>query len=403
MTMDIHILLPLLLVPAKILGTVASRFGIPAVFGEIVAGFLLGPAVMGFLPADTNGSDGYHIFQEFAQVGLCVLLFRIGLETDPKEFLRVWRSATGVAVAGMVVPFSLGFAVGIALGWSTMVAAFIGATLTATSIGVTAAVMDELGVQSSPEGRIMMGAAVLDDIMGLILLGTAVSLATAGESVFSQVIKGIVQAIAFIAGGVFLGPWLVELFMRVSKWSGNSSMLLVLAVAYLTAMAWTAHAIGLAMVIGAYAAGWAFGGHPEHDRLNENLRPIIDLITPLFFILIGASIELEGFNLLEPEGRAMIAAFVLLLGAASIGKLLSPFFVDCGSANRLAIGSGMMPRGEVGLVFAQVGLSVSLFNKVQYSVLTLVIVVTTVMGPVMLRMLWPRGTHTSVGKATVRA
>lgn len=403
MTIDIHILLPLLLVPAKILGTLGSRFGVPSVFGEIVAGFILGPAVIGILPSDSNGSEGYHIFQEFAQVGLCVLLFRIGLETDPREFLSVWRPATGVAIAGMILPFALGFAVGIALGWSAIVAAFVGATLTATSIGVTAVVLDELGAGSSPEGRIMMGAAVLDDVMGLVLLGTAVALATSGDSVFPQVLKGIVHAIVFIAGGFFLGPWLVRLFMRITKWSGNSSMLLVLAVAYLTAMAWTAHAIGLAMVIGAYTAGWAFGGHPEHDRLNEDLRPIIDLITPLFFILIGASIELEGFNPLEPDGRVLLAAFVLLLGAASLGKLLSPFFVDCGSANRLAIGSGMMPRGEVGLVFAQMGLSVSLFNKVQYSVLTLVIVVTTAIGPVMLRLLWNRGSRRPFEEAPVDA
>ena len=387
MEMNLHILLPILLVTAKLVGVACRKMGVPAVVGEIAAGIILGPVLLGVLPAAGSDIAGYQVFEEFAQIGLCVLLFRIGLETDIHEFVRVWKSATSVAILGMIFPFLFGMAVCYALGWSLTVAAFVGATLTATSIGVTASVLEEINGLSSSEGRIILGAAVLDDVFGLILLAAMVALTGHGGSVIGPVSRSLVLAILFIAGGIFIGPWLVKGFMKLTRWANQPSVLLVMAFAYLLVMASTAHAIGLAMIIGAYAAGLAFGGHPEHEQLNRDLRPLIDLITPLFFILIGASIEFSGFSPLTNAGRSAWGLFLVMLTAAVAGKLLCPMLIR-GNANKLAIGSGMMPRGEVGFVFAQVGLSVGVFKSNAYSVLTLVLVATTILGPLLLRLVW---------------
>lgn len=388
MDLHLHILLPVLLVTAKLLGVAGRKVGIPAVVGEIFAGLLLGPALIGAIPTEAAAGEGFHVFEEFAQIGLCVLLFRIGLETDLNEFIRVWRPATSVAIAGMVFPFALGWGAATLLGWSGMVAVFIGATLTATSIGVTASVLEELQGHGSPEGKIILGAAVLDDVMGLLVLSAMMGMVTPGTGVVGPVGKALLLALIFMAAGVFVGPMIVRGFMAVTRWSGQPAILLVLAFSYLLVMAAVAHAIGLAMIIGAYAAGLAFGGHEEHEELDRDLRPLIDLLTPLFFILIGASIELHGLNPLTSAGRWAWVVFIVLTLAAVAGKMLSPAFLKRGSANRLAIGSGMMPRGEVGFVFAQMGLSVSLYSQAQYSMLTLVLVATTVLGPLLLRLVW---------------
>ena len=387
MIAELHLLLPLLLVVARLTGAVVKRAGMPPVVGEIAAGLLLGPMWIGALPTEAAATEGFHTFHEFAQIGLCVLLFRVGLETDLKEILRIGRSATGVAVSGMVYPFILGSGVGLLLGWPWMLTIFVGATLTATSIGVTASVLDEVGGHGSREGRVMMGAAIMDDVLGLLLLAGIVAWVTPGQAVFGAVSVALVQAMVFMAAGVFLGPWLVRAFVRLSRWAGGQSTFLVLSFAYLLLMAWTAHEIGLAMIIGAYAAGLAFGGHPEHEQLNKDLRPLIDLLTPLFFILIGASIELAGFNPLTAVGREAWFIFFLLFAAAIAGKLLSPALLKNGM-NRMAIGSGMMPRGEVGFVFAQVGLTAGVLDPGRYSILTLVLVATTVLGPLLLRRYW---------------
>ncbi len=388
MDLPLHLLLPLLLVTAKLLGVAGRKVGVPAVVGEIFAGLLLGPSLIGALPSEATGGDAFHVFGEFAQIGLCILLFRIGLETDLGEFLRVWRPATSVAIAGMIFPFVLGWGVATLLGWSVMVAVFVGATLTATSIGVTASVLDEIKGQRSAEGRIMLGAAVLDDVLGLLVLSAMMGMVTPGAGVANTVGKALVQALLFMGFGIFFGPLIVRGFMAITRWSGKAALLLVLSFSYMLLMAAVAHAIGLAMIIGAYAAGLAFGGYEEHEELNRDLRPLIDLLTPLFFILIGASMELHGLNPLTAAGRWAWVVFATLTIAAIVGKMLSPAFLKAGNVNRLAIGSGMMPRGEVGFVFAQMGLSVSLYSPAQYSMLTLVLVATTILGPLLLRRVW---------------
>ncbi|MBW2147608.1 MAG: cation:proton antiporter [Deltaproteobacteria bacterium] len=187
--MNPHLMIPFSLISAKLLEQIMSRIRFPAVVGAILAGFILGPALLGVIPSETSDPQGYEILRELAYIGLCVLLFRIGLETQLTEFLPVWRSATGFAVAGMAFPFVLGWLLSLLWGWPHQRAIFVGATLTATSIGVTESVLSELRAEKSREGVIIIGAAVLDDVLALILLSIIASFVTPALSVTEQILR----------------------------------------------------------------------------------------------------------------------------------------------------------------------------------------------------------------------
>ncbi len=392
---SLHVLFPLLLIPAKLLEGMARRVRLPGVVGSLAAGLLLGPAILGILPAESGGLDEAGALQQLAQIGLCVLLFKIGLETRLSVFLSVWRPATMVAIAGMIVPFLLAWGAGLAVGWTQQQAIFVGATLTATSIGVTASVLQELRAQRSTEGTIILGAAVLDDVLGLLLLSGLVAAFSPAMSVTGAVSKSLVLAIAFLVAGGVLGPIIVKGVVIVSRWGQSRAVVLVLAFSYFLLLAYAAQAIGLDMIIGAYAAGVAFARHPDREQLESDLRPLVELMTPLFFVLLGAAVSLDGFSPLTPSGRMAWAWVALLVVVAALGKLLAAFALRRRAGlNRWAIGSGMMPRGEVGFVFAGVGLSSGVFGEGLFSILLIVLVATTVLGPLLLRMTWRPGEGT---------
>lgn len=387
--MQLHVLLPIVLVPAKLGGQAVRRIRLPAVVGEIAVGFLLGASVLDILPDAGRDPAGYGQFRELAQIGLCVLLFRVGLETRIADFMRIWRQALVVAVVGMIVPFVLGMALALLFGFAPMAAAFIGAALTATSVGVTVSVLGELKAESSPEGRVLLGAAVLDDLLGLVLLAVMVSLAEPGVSVVRTVPVALAQAGAVLALGIFVGPFLVRLIVWLSRWSKSKSTLLVLCVSYFLLLAYLAEVSGLAMIIGAYAAGLAFARHPDRDELAAELEPLIGLLTPLFFVLIGASFDPAVFGAGAGARRSVIFTLVLL-AVAAVGKLASALPLKSGQYNRLAIGSGMMPRGEVGLVFAHAGSAAGVLSPELFAAITVAVVGTTVIGPLCLRAFWRR-------------
>lgn len=383
--MNLHLLLPTILLPAKLLEEVMRRIHLPAVTGAILAGVVLGPALLGVLPQEAHDPEGYEMVHELARIGLCVLLFRIGLETRFTDFLPVWRSAAGIAVTGMVLPFILGWIAASLWGLPQQGAIFVGATLTATSIGVSASVLSELHAQKSKEGLLILGAAILDDVAGLLLLSTLVAFLTPTLSVAGQVTGALFQAIAFIAGGVFLGPYVVRAMIFLSKWSGAKGILLVLAFSYFLLLAYAAKAIGLDMIIGAYAAGIAFAKHSERFQIEEDLKSLTELLTPLFFVLLGASMEFSGLNPLSATGRQAWSLAVLLFVAAVVGKLFSAFWIQEDKINKWAVGGGMMPRGEVGFVFAQIGLMTGVFSSELFSIIVVVLIATTITGPVLLR------------------
>jgi len=388
--MHLHLLLPAILLPAKGLGEAARRIRIPVVIGEIGAGILLGPALLRVIPSASQTSEDFALLKELASIGLCGLLFKMGLETHLGDFERAWRPAAKLSVAGVILPFLFGWGLGWLWGWGQRSAVFVGATLVATSLGVTASVLHELGAQSSREGALIFTAAILDDIVGLLLFSVLAALITPGLSVFGTAALALGQAVALIAGGLLIGSLAVRLAVLLGRWTDSKSTLLVLAFSFLLLMAYAAKAAGLVMIIGAYAAGLAFARHPERARLEGDLNPLIGLLAPLFYILIGASIDFSGFHPFSLSGLQSFGNVLLLFLVAVSGKMLAAVVLGGESINRLAVGSGMIPRGGIGFVFAQVGLTAGIFGPELYSQIALALIATTLAGPILLRFLWSR-------------
>jgi Kef-type K+ transport system membrane component KefB len=386
---QLHWLLPIVLITAKLFGAVALRWGLPAVVGEILAGVVLGPSLLGVLSAPGQGEDGDPLFG-LAQIGLCVLLFRVGLETELENARRVAAPAALLATAGMVFPLVLGTVSSLAVGIPTLPAMFIGATLTATSIGVTASVLDELGASSSRAATLILGAAVIDDVLALVVLAALVGSTTAQGSVGVEIGLAILQAVAFLGGALWLGRPLAQATVRLTRWTRSRSTLFVLVFSALLLTASAAKVAGLEMIIGAYAAGLALGRHPEREWLERELEPLIELFTPIFFVLVGSAIAFETLAIDNPEGRFTLALALILFVVAVAGKLLAPFTVRSLEGPKLALGSALVPRGEVGLIFAQVGLAQGVLTADLFAALALAITGTTLAGPVLLRKLWPR-------------
>lgn len=299
-----------------------------------------------------------------------------------------WRLATGTAVAGMVLPFVLGWGMALLWGVPQLGALFIGATLTATSISVTASVLTELGAQHSQEGAIVLGAAILDDIMGLILLSSLMAVVSPEVSAAWHIFTSISQAVFLISLGIFVGPYLVRAVLFCSGWNHEKGGVLVFAFSYLLLVAYAAKTIGLDMILGAYAAGVGIARHPKGHEVEKDLKPLIEILTPLFFILLGASIQFSGFNPFSESGRWVWFFTLGLLAVAVIGKVLCGFWIRQETLNRVALGGAMMPRGEVGLVFAQIGLSTGAFSGEIFSSIVWVLIATTVIGPIVLRLSW---------------
>src|SRR6266853_1068132 len=346
-----------MLLAAKFAGEAFERLGQPAVMGELVVGILLG---VGFLNVIPIGADDTltPVFRLLAQVGVVVLLFEIGLETDLKAMMRVGTAATAVAVVGVAVPFVLGF-----LYWRSgwhgyehttvdplTTAIFVGATLTATSVGITGRVLKDLQVLHSLEARMILGAAVIDDVIGLVILG---------------VVSGLAAGTAFTLQGA----------LRI----------LGVAVAFLLLLCVLADRAGTALIIGAFAAGLILSETKQFDRIEERIKPVADIFTPIFFLSIGAAVDPRVWDPRLPESHQTLAIAGTLFAIAVIGKLASGWAVPWRSFNRLAVGVGMAPRGEVGLIFAQIGLTAGILSNRLFSAILLVVIATTLVTPPLLQ------------------
>lgn len=385
--MQLHWLLPILLVTARLFGSLAARCGLPAVVGEILAGVVLGPSLLGVIDAPAFAESGATL-PELATIGLCALLFRVGLETDLDQARSVAGPAAMLAGAGMLLPLLFATLTALAVGIPLVPAIFIGAALTATSIGVTAAVFDELGVGATRTATLVLGAAVVDDVLGLVLLAALVAGSTGEGGSAVTIGTALAQAAAFLVLAYGLGPRLSSATVRVTRWSGSRSTLFVLVFSALLLTAAAAKVAGLEMIIGAYAAGLALARHPERDWLEHELRPVIELFTPIFFVLLGSAIALESLSTATPDGRFALALTALLFVVAVSGKLAAPLVLRGRGVPMLATGSALVPRGEVGLIFAQVGLSEGVLTPDLFAALALVITATTLAGPLLLRRFW---------------
>jgi Kef-type K+ transport system membrane component KefB len=360
------LVLAIILSAARLGGSIAERFAQPAVLGELLVGVLLGnlPGVARQFSTVVRGEP---MIEMLAEVGAVILLFEVGLESTLREMLRVGMRSLAVAVLGVVAPWVLGFLVGRMLlpDHSVYVHIFLGATLTATSVGITARVLRDLGHAQTLEARIILGAAVIDDVIGLVILavvGSIISAADHGTALsLGAALLVLAKALAFLVGafsiGVFSSP---RVFSFAARLPGRGT-LLTTALAFCFILSALASLIGLAPIVGAYAAGLIleeahytdFADRGEH-RLEELVRPISVFLVPVFFVLMGMRVELGAF--LQP-GVLGLAALLTIVAVA--GKQVCALGGIGAPVDRTAIGIGMIPRGEVGLIFANIGLGLT--------------------------------------------
>ncbi len=385
-----HLLLVLaaLLATAKLLGALAQRFGQPAVLGELIAGVLLGASVFGLLdPTDP-------VIYALSELGVIVLLFQIGLHTDLRQMGKVAGTATTVGLVGVTIPFVLGYvAASSVLGLERIPALVCAAALTATSIGISARVLSDIGQLNSREGQVVLGAAVLDDIVGLIVLSVVTSIAVGGSWTVSGIVRTTVIAVGFIAVALSVGRFLARPIFSSIKTIRAPGTLAAVALAFAFLLSSLAASSGSAMILGAFAAGIILNTTAERAEIERATTTIGHLLVPIFFASVGAAVELSAFR----ESKTLAAAGLLIL-VGVIGKFVAAYAPWWFRGNKPLIGVAMIPRGEVGLIFAQLGLATQAISPSLFSALALMVLATTFMAPPILARLGANGT----GRGTVR-
>ena len=368
-----HLLLVLaaLLVTAKLLGALAQRVGQPAVLGELLAGVLLGGSVFGLLdPTDP-------VVHGLSELGVIVLLFEIGLHTDLRAMSKVAGAATAVGVVGVILPFVAGYyAALIVLGFDKIPSLVCGAALTATSIGISARVLSDLGQLDTREGQVVLGAAVLDDIIGLIVLSVVTSVVLGGTWTIAGIVVTTALAVGFIVAAVIGGRFLARPIFHSLTAIRTSGTLGVVALAFAFLLSSLAAGAGSAMILGAFAAGLVLHDTAERAEIERAATTIGHFLVPVFFASVGAAIDLSTFG--DPR---TLAAGGLLIAVGVAGKFAAAFAPWRFRGNKTLIGVAMIPRGEVGLIFAQVGLSTKAITPAIFSALTLMVMVTTFLAP----------------------
>ena len=402
--------LAVVLICAKLGGHIAERVGQPSVLGELLVGVVLGNvAIVGIGSLEWITTDA--TLGLLANLGAVILLFEVGLESTLRDMLRVGPRSLVVAVLGVVVPWVLGWWVGALLlpDRSVYVHIFLGATLTATSVGITARVLKDLGRSQTPEARIILGAAVIDDVLGLVILavvGSMIAAANVGQALsLGSATMVLGEAIVFLFGALAIGTFASPRLFRFASRLPGPGALLTTALAFCFALASLASAIGLAPIVGAYAAGLIleeahyreFAERGER-RLEDLVRPISTLLVPLFFVLMGMRVDLHMLARPGVIGLASLLAVAAVIGkqACALGGLRS-------TLDRITIGIGMMPRGEVGLIFANIGLGLvvhgeRIVDDQIYAAVVIAVMVTTLVTPPALKWRLARtaqATHTA--------
>lgn len=385
-------ILIVIMLAAKLAGELFERLGQPAVLGELVAGVIVGTSVLGIVPTDPGDPYG-SIVHIMAEIGVAILLFEIGLETDLREMFRVGSAAFTVAVVGVVLPFFFGYLFWhMYQGGASLVAIFVGATLTATSVGITARVLTDIGKINTSEARIIIGAAVIDDILGLLILAVVEGLADTGHVSVLGVLELFGLAVGFLAAAMAIGlttaRWLFELVNRMRV----RGVLVTVALVFALLLAYLADLVGLAPIVGAFAAGLILSRTNQFDTIVEQIKPVADVFTPLFFVSIGAAVDIAILDPRNPANHEILIIGGALFMIAVLGKVVAGFSVFWRKLNRLAIGAGMVPRGEVGLIFAQLGLLGGILTQDVFSAILIMVMGTTLITPPLLKPLFNRTT-----------
>ncbi len=370
------------LLGAKVFGDLVERIGQPSVLGELLAGVILGPSALGLVPL----SEGVFLLSE---IGVVLLLFEVGLETNLDELIRVGGPALAVALVGMLLPFAGGYAVTAALGYETLTAIFVGAALTATSIGITARILSELGALKTREGQIILGAAVVDDVLGLIILAIVSKVAESGALEVVATLRSAAVSIAFLIVAVVVGVPLARRLVGVVGNSNVRGILVASSVAFALLVAWAAKKADSAPIVGAFAAGTALARTNRRHDIEDALRPIVDLFAPIFFVFVGAQVDVRLLNPAVAENRPALGLGLALMAVGFAGKFLAGFCA-WGRVRRPFIGAGMVPRGEVGLIFASLGLATKALPDRVFVAVLVAVFATTFVTPPLLKALRPK-------------
>jgi len=388
----------LILLFARILGEMAAWLKIPSVMGELLAGILLGPSLLGWV-------ESTEVLRMLAEIGLILMLFEVGLDTNILNLVNRGKSASVVALGGFIAPLVGGFALGYwVFDLSLIVSLFIGGALTATSIGVTVRILRDLGRQQSHEAQIVLGAAVLDDILGVVLLALLFEFSTQGGVNFVNASKVLIFVVIFMLIAPIIAKLMADMIGRYSKISKIEGLIPTSVVILVLFFAWLAHVVGAPVLLGGFASGLAlsrhftlpFGASWQHDdghfvqRIEHKMQPIIHLFTPIFFVMVGLSLNLQEVDWTSAFIWEMSLVLIVL---AILSKLVGAFLINESTPFCWAIGLSMIPRAEVGLIFAELGRTSGVFNDDLYAVMILTIAATTVLPPFLLKWFYNRYGH----------
>jgi len=379
-----------ILLTARLLAEVAVRLKAPSVIGELAAGVVLGPSLLGWLEPN-------EVLKLLAEIGIILLLFEVGLETDVRNLANAGKKSIVVAISGFVVPFILGFSLSFwVFDLSLLVSLFIGGTLTATSIGITIRVLTDLKQAQKKEGQIVLGAAVIDDVFGVVLLALLYEFSVGGGVNMTNASKVLIFVGAFFVLAPLAAKFISLLISRFDSISEIPGLIPTTIVSLVLFFAWLAHEVGAPELLGGFAAGLAlsrrfflpFGIALHTDvkfsqRIENQMHPIIHLFTPIFFVMVGVSLNLHDIDWSSP----FIWSFSLLLFViAVLGKFAGALLINESWKTRIIIGFAMVPRGEVGLIFAELGRASGIFNNEIYAGMIIVIALTTILPPIAMKM-----------------
>jgi Kef-type K+ transport system membrane component KefB len=368
----VHLLLVLaaVLLTTRALSVLAEKFGQPAILGELLGGVLLGASVLGILdPSDLA-------IHTLAQLGLVILLFEIGLATDLRALAKVGGTATVIAIVGVVLPFVIGYAALSAMGVGRLAAIVCAAALTATSIGVSTRVLAELGFLQTEEGRVVLGAAVLDDIIGLVILSVIGSFAAGVAITATGVVRTSAVAFGFVAIAILIGSFVIPPLFHAAKRLRSPTTIAIMGLAFAFFLAALAGLLGSAIIVGGFVAGVLMNGIDQREDVQRSAGTMGSLLTPIFFASVGASVDLRA--LAEP--RTLLITLVLLV-AGGVGKIIAAYVPVWFKGNKALIGTAMLPRGEVELIVAQTGLAIGALDKSLFGAITLMVLLTTLLAP----------------------
>lgn len=392
----------IILVFAKAFGRLAEKIGQPSVLGELLAGVVLSASVLALVPS-TEGMVGYDVFHLLAEIGVVLLLFEIGLETRLVDLIKVGPVSALVAIVGVVLPFVLGYfcviyfqkfsILNLEASMVGLVAIVTGATLTATSVGITARVLADLDRLQTKEARIVLTAAIIDDVLGLIILGVVSGIVSSFESggagaegiTLSSVAFITAKAFGFLAVSIVLGriiaPRIFGFFARIDR----NNLVWLMAIAFCFVYSYCSNLFSLAPIVGAFAAGLVLRETDQFKTIEESIKPVSHFFAPIFFVMVGAAVDVSVFNPFVSENIMVISIALILFVAAVVSKYASGYVVYEKGVRKSIIGVGMIPRGEVGLIFAKIGLVHGVFKTDLFSAVTAMVILTTFIVPPLLK------------------